>query len=55
MSGYEKDLSNEKYFLKHTSRPTHIAHKTFDKNYSAIHEIKPTLRLKKPIYVGLLF
>ena len=24
----------------------------FDKNYAAIHEIKPVLTLNKPIYVG---
>ena len=38
-------VNNEKYFLKYTNRPTHITHKIFDKNYAAIHEIKP-------IYVG---
>ena len=44
--------NNEKDFLKYTSRPTHITHKIFDKNYAAIHEIKPVLILNKPIYVG---
>ena len=34
-------VNNEKDFLKYTSRPTHITHKVFDKNYAAIHEIKP--------------
>ena len=48
-------VSNEKDFLKYTSRPTHITHKIFDKNYAAIHEIKPVLTRNKPIYVGLLF
>ena len=43
---------NKKDFLKHTSRPTHITYKIFDKNYPAIHEIKPVLRLNKPIYVA---
>ena len=38
-------VNNEKYFLKYTNRPTHITHKIFDKNYAAIHEIKP-------VYVG---
>ena len=47
-----KLVNNEKDFLKYTSRPTHIAHKIFDKNYAAIHEIKPVLMLNKPIYVG---
>ena len=41
-----------KRFLKYTSRPTHITHKIFDKNYAGIHEIKPVLTLDKPIHVG---
>ena len=45
-------VNNEKDFLKYTSRPTHITHKIFDKNYAAIHEMKPVLTLNKPIYVG---
>ena len=45
-------MTNEKDFLKYTSRPTHISHKIFEKNYAAIHEIKPVLILNKPIYVG---
>ena len=45
-------VNNKKDFLKYTSRPTHITHKIFDKNYAAIHEIKPVLILNKPIYVG---
>ena len=48
-------LNNAKEFLKYTSRPTHITHKTFDKNLVAIHEIEPVLILNKPIYVGFLF
>ena len=39
--------------VKYTSRPTYITHKTFGKDYAAIHEIKPVLILNKPIYVGL--
>ena len=38
--------------LKYTSRPTYVAHKLFDKDYAAIHEIKPVLVLNKPTYVG---
>ena len=45
-------VNNEKDFQKYTSKPTHITHKTFDKNYAAIHEIKPVLTLSKPIYIG---
>ena len=47
-----RPINNEKGFLKYTNRPTHITHKIFGKNYAAIHEIKPALTLKKPIYVG---
>ena len=45
-------VNNEKDFFKKTSRPTHITHKVFDKNYAAIYEIKPVLTLNKLIYVG---
>ena len=45
-------VTNEKDFLKYTSRPVHITHKIFDKNYATIHKIKPLLTLNKPIYVG---
>ena len=45
-------VNNEKYFLKYTNRLTYIAHKIFGKEYAAIHEIKPVLILKKPIYTG---
>ena len=44
-------VNNEKDFLKYTSRPTHITHKIFDKNYVAIYQIKPVLMLNNPIYV----
>ena len=44
--------NNKKEFLKYTSKPTHITYKIFDKNYAAIHEIKPVLTLNKPTYVG---
>ena len=46
-------VNNEKYFLKYTSRPTHITHRIFGKNYATIHDIKPVLTLNKPIYVGV--
>ena len=42
-------VNKDKDFLKYTSRPAHITHKIFDKNYAAIHEIKPILMLNKPI------
>ena len=45
-------INNKKDFLKYTSKPTHITHKIFGKNFAAIHEIKPFLTLNKPIYVA---
>ena len=39
-------------FLKYTSKPTYITHKTFGEDYAAIHEIKPVLIHIKQIYVG---
>ena len=46
-------VNNKKDFLKYTSRPTYVTHKLFNKNFAAIHEIKPALILNKLIYVGL--
>ena len=43
-------VNNEKDFLKYTSRPTHITHKIFDKNYAAIHEVKPVLIMLDLLY-----
>ena len=48
-------INNEKDFLKYTSGPAHNTHEIFGKNYAAIHEIKPVLKLNKPIYVGFFF
>ena len=44
-------VNNEKDFLKYTSRPTYVTHKLFDKDFAAIHEIKPVLVISKPIHV----
>ena len=30
-------INNEETFLKYTSRPTHIIHKMFDKDFVAVH------------------
>ena len=49
-----KIVNNEKDFLKHVSKPTFISTKIFDKNYAAIHEIKPVLTLNKSIMLDLL-
>ena len=45
-------VNNVKDFLEYTSKPTYVTHKLFDKDFAAIHEIKPVLMLNKPIYVG---
>ena len=45
-------VNNIEDFLKYTSKPTYITHKIFDKDFAAIHEIKPVLILNKLIYVG---
>ena len=45
-------VNNENDFLKYTSKPTYVTHKLFDKDFAAIHEIKPVLMVNKPIYVG---
>ena len=47
-------MTNEKELLKYVSRPTHIAHKIFDKDFAGIHEIKAVLMLNKSIYVGFI-
>ena len=49
-----RPVNNEKDCLKHVSKPTFISQKIFDKNFAAIHEIKPVVTLNKPIYVGFL-
>ena len=45
-------VTNEKDFLKYSSKQTYITHKIFAKDYVTIHEIKPVLTLNKPIYIG---
>ena len=41
-------VNNKKAFLK----STYVTHKLYDKDFAAIHKIKPVLMLNKPIYVG---
>ena len=36
----------------YVSKPSFVSQKLFNKNFVAIHEIKPVLTLDKPIYVG---
>ena len=44
--------NNKKDFLKYTSKSTYVTRKLLNKNFAAIHEIKPVLIFSKPIYVG---
>ena len=46
-----KVVNNEKDYSKHVSKPTFTSTKIFDKNYAAIHGIKPIFTLNKPIHV----
>ena len=39
-------VTNDKYFLKYTSRPAYITHKRFGEYYAAIHKIKTVLILR---------
>ena len=45
-------VNNEKDYLKHVSKTIFISQKIFNKNFVGIYEIKPVLKLNKPIYVG---
>ena len=45
-------VNSEKDYLKHVNKPTFISQKIFDKNFAAIHEIKPVFTLNEPIYVA---
>ena len=45
-------VNNEKDFLKYTSKPTHVTHKIFGKDYAAAQEIKPVLIFHKLICLG---
>ena len=47
-------INNPEDFLIDTSKPKYITDKMFGKDFTAIHEIKPVLILRKPIYVGLI-
>ena len=46
-------VSNEKDYLKWTSKPGPISQKIFDNDQDAIRENKPTLKLNKPAHIGM--
>ena len=48
-----KFVSNEKDYLKWTSKPSYISHKIFDNDLVAVRKGKDILKLNKPAYVGM--
>ena len=46
-----KLINNSKVYLRCASKPNFISQKIFDKNFIAVHQIKPVLTLNKPLYV----
>ena len=47
-----KFVDNAKDYVKCISKPSFVSQKIFNKIYFAIHEIRPVLKINKPIYVG---
>ena len=47
-----RQVNKDKDYLKHVNKSSYISQKVFDKDFDAIHEIKPVLALNKPIHVG---
>ena len=45
-------VNNAKDCFQYTNKPIFVSQKIFNKNFVAIHEIKPVFTLDKPIYVG---
>ena len=45
-------VSSTKTILNIQAKPSFFSQKIFNKNFVAIHEIKPVLTINKPIYVG---
>ena len=48
-----KLVRNKKDYLKWTSKPSYMSHEIFDNNLGALCEMKVTLTLNKPAYVGM--
>ena len=48
-----KVVSNEKDYLKWTSKPSYMSQKIFGNDFVAIRKNKITLILNKPAYVGM--
>ena len=45
-------VNNTKTILNVQTKPSFFSQKILNKNFVAIHEIKPVLTINKPIYVG---
>ena len=43
-------INNAKGYKKHASKPTFVSQKIFRRNFAAIHNIKPVLKLDKQTY-----
>ena len=48
-----KLITDEKKLIKYSSKPTFISSKIFNEKLVAIHNIKPSLLLNRPAYVGM--
>ena len=46
-------VTNEKKLDKLTSKPTYGSSKIFNENLMAVHKVKETLTLNRPVYVGM--
>ena len=46
-------ITDEKKLLKMASKPTYVSSKIFNENLVAVHKIKETLTLNRPVYVGM--
>ena len=46
-------VTNEKKLDKLTSKPTYLSSKIFNENLMAVHNVKETLTLNRPAYVGM--
>ena len=46
-------VTDEKKLLKLTNKPTFVSSKIFNENLVAVHQIKETLTLNRPAYVGM--
>ena len=48
-----KLVNNGKYYSKCLRKPSYMMHKLYDNNLVAIHKSKVSLKLNRPIYIGL--